>query len=132
MSHVHTGLRVMTELPDESWHTACCTMSARTGSASHCCSYHELLGCALSAAVMWWAQISAVYNMRVIASSEQRLPRRPVALVVFIDSNFCYIKSGVGMDQYAPTERHMSFCTWTLVPVNPEMLVRYALLSREL
>ena len=42
---------------------------------------------------------------------------------MFIDSKFCYIKSGVGMDQYEPTERHMSFCTWTLVPVMPEMLV---------
>lgn len=52
---------------------------------------------------------------------------RPVALVVFIDSTFCYVKSGVGMDQYEPTERHMSFCTWTLVPVVPEMLVRLQL-----
>ena len=43
---------------------------------------------------------------------------------MFIDSKFCYIKSGVGMGQYEPTERHMSFCTWTLVPVIPEMLVR--------
>ena len=54
--------------------------------------------------------------------------RRPIALVVFIDDKFCYIKSGVGMDQYEPTERHMSFCTWTLVPVVPEILVRPALL----
>ena len=60
----------------------------------------------------------------VLKTSLSCLWRRPVALVVFIDGQFCYIKSGVGMDQYEPTERHMSFCTWTLIPVNPEILVR--------
>lgn len=48
---------------------------------------------------------------------------------MFIDKEYCYIKSTVGMDQYAPTDRHMSFCTWTLVPVNPEILVRPIILN---
>lgn len=52
--------------------------------------------------------------------------RRPVAMVVFIGKEFAYTKNlsteggGVG----PPMKRHMSFCTWTLVSVKPEMLVR--------
>ncbi|KAK9810348.1 hypothetical protein WJX72_009180 [[Myrmecia] bisecta] len=47
----------------------------------------------------------------------------PVALVVFIDNRHSYIKSGQGMAQIVPTDRRLSFCTWTLVPLKPEMLV---------
>ena len=51
---------------------------------------------------------------------------RPVAMVVFIGNEYAYTKnmSTEGGGDGPPMKRHMSFCTWTLVSVKPEMLVR--------
>lgn len=43
-------------------------------------------------------------------------------MVVFIDGAYCSTKSVTGMEA-AAVNRHMSFCTWTLVSLKPEMLV---------
>ena len=43
-------------------------------------------------------------------------------MVVFIDKEYSYCKNTLG-DEAVKAERHLSFCTWTLVSVNPEMLV---------
>lgn len=48
---------------------------------------------------------------------------RPLAMVVFIEKEFVYAKSITGMD-ISKVQRHMTFCAWTLVSVEPEMLVR--------
>mmetsp|Transcript_8962 Transcript_8962/g.26850 ORF Transcript_8962/g.26850 Transcript_8962/m.26850 type:complete len:941 (-) Transcript_8962:2021-4843(-) len=47
----------------------------------------------------------------------------PVALVVFLDSALAYIKAETGMSQAEPTSRGLSFCTWTLVTLKPEVQV---------
>ena len=46
------------------------------------------------------------------------------AVVTFIDSDHCYIKSSTGI----PTDtkrlsRRISMCSWVLAPLNPEVLV---------
>lgn len=47
-------------------------------------------------------------------------------MVVFIEKEFCYTKSSTvdTDDSTAIVKRPISMCSWTLVSVNPELLVR--------
>lgn len=47
----------------------------------------------------------------------------PVGTVVFIDDEFANLKGASGVELAEPTPREHSICTWTLVPLNPEVLV---------
>ena len=52
-----------------------------------------------------------------------RMRYRPIAAVNFIGSDCCYIESSVGLSA-ARIDRNLAMCSWTLIPMNPEVLVR--------
>ena len=52
----------------------------------------------------------------------------PGAAIILIDTSRCYVKSAVGphiqaQSRASSVDRRLSMATWTLVPLNPEILV---------
>lgn len=67
-------------------------------------------------------------RQRIAAEAFVGAPGRPIAVVNFIGKDYCHFQSAVGVS--APgMERKLSICSWTLIPVNPEVLVRPNLMS---
>ena len=49
--------------------------------------------------------------------------RLPIAIVSLVDRERQWFKSVVGLGACTSTERYSSFCAWTLLPAQPEVLV---------
>ena len=49
--------------------------------------------------------------------------RLPIAIVSLVDRERQWFKSVVGLGACTSTERSSSFCAWTLLPAQPEVLV---------
>lgn len=47
----------------------------------------------------------------------------PIGTVVFIDQKHAVVQGAAGMKVAEPTIREYSICTWTLIPIKPEVLV---------
>lgn len=47
----------------------------------------------------------------------------PIGTVAFIDDKFAEVQGAAGVSVVEPTPREYSICTWTLIPLKPEVLV---------
>ncbi len=49
--------------------------------------------------------------------------RVPIAIVSLVDTDRQWFKSAQGLPGVSSTSRATSFCAWTLLPKNPEVLI---------
>lgn len=49
--------------------------------------------------------------------------RVPIAIVSLVDTDRQWFKSAQGLPGVTETSRATSFCAWTLLPKNPEVLI---------
>lgn len=70
-----------------------------------------------------WVLHSQLRHIGVLCEQLCSIFRVPIAIVSLIDTERQWFKSAQGLPGVSQTSRATSFCAWTLLPKNPEVLI---------